>query len=261
MACGREKSGDNVLHDKEQVHIKWTDETKTYFSTEQTQGTDARNKSDKADEREQKQNYAAIGEGSDCFTACNRVILDAVGHGLGAVSRYTLCEFVLEHLLGVRAEVARVGIRVDTLTAVGDGVPFSDVGFVSCECARKLFAGDVIREDALSQRLGEHETLQTVTRLHDSLDGSLEQFFVEHFVVDAQAHGCSQVEPLIPLGGGDVTARVGDGDGVGHVDVDGVAVTERREGRELESGGNTVTTCDHTVKPDLVEVWRLELRK
>ena len=69
----------------------------------------------------------------------------------------------------------------------------------------------------------------STTDLLDGSGGQLQQLGVELRVVDAESDLGSQGEPLVTHSIGEHASRVGESDGVGHVDHDGVSVPYGRK--------------------------------
>jgi len=94
------------------------------------------------------------------------------------------------------------------------------------------------------------------------LDGSgreLQKLGVELGVVNAESDLGGQGEPLVSHSVGSESSRVSEGHGVGHVDHDGVSVSEGKgRGSQLAGGGPRVTEGNDTVEHQLVQVARLE---
>jgi hypothetical protein len=78
-------------------------------------------------------------------------------------------------------------------------------------------------------------------------------------VVDGESDSGSQTEPLVTLSIVQHPSGMSEGDGVGHVDHNGVSVSERDLGLELTDGRPRVTESNDTIKHELVQVSRLQL--
>ena len=78
-------------------------------------------------------------------------------------------------------------------------------------------------------------------------------------MVNAESDLGGQGEPLVSHSVGSESSRVSEGHGVGHVDHDGVSVSEGQgRGSQLAGGGPRVTEGNDTVEHQLVQVARLE---
>jgi hypothetical protein len=98
-----------------------------------------------------------------------------------------------------------------------------------------------------------------MTHLLDGSGRELQELGVELRVVNAESDLGGQGEPLVSHGVGGESSRVSEGHGVGHVDHDGVSVSEGKgRGSQLASGGPRVTKGNDTVEHQLVQVARLE---
>lgn len=89
----------------------------------------------------------------------------------------------------------------------------------------ELLVRDVVQEGALSElAVGNGEPLLSVSGLLDGSGRELQELGVELGVVDRESDLGGQGEPLVTHSVGEHASRVGEGDGVGHVDHDGVSV-------------------------------------
>ena len=184
------------------------------------------------------------------LVAVNLVAVDTVDLG-------SLGLALLEESLRVSTKVTSVSVSVETDTVTT--ADLLDVGLVCCERLDKLVLRDVVGEDTLAEGLGKDESLETVTSLLNGLVTLENELVSEQGVVDRETDLTGEAEELITVLVADVATHVCQGDGPGHVDGDGVTVTERREGSKLKGGGDGVTVGNDTVKTDLVKVRRLEV--
>ncbi len=122
-----------------------------------------------------------------------------------------------------------------------------------------LLIRDVVGENALADRLGKDESLETVTGLLDGLVTLKDELVGQQGVINRETDLAGKAEELVTVLVADVATHVSKGDRPGHVDADGVTVTERGEGSKLEGGGDRVAVGNDTVKADLVKVGRLEV--
>lgn len=101
---------------------------------------------------------------------------------------------------------------------------------VSSQSLVHLLGRDVVQEHAGTDRVGHGSTEQTVTSLQDSLGGLVEHVLVEQLVVHGQTSPGEQVQQPPVLLVAEETALVCQCRRVGHVDGDGMSVTERNLG-------------------------------
>lgn len=182
------------------------------------------------------------------------LVLNAVAVGTRNVGNLAL----LEQDLRVSTKVASVsvGVKANTVTTAA----LLDVLLVDGERLDELLLRDVVGENALSQWLGENESLETVTCLLNGLVSLENELVGEQGVVNRETDRHSKTEPLITVLVAYVTTHVCQSDGPGHVDGDGVTVTERREGSKLKGRRDRVAVGNNTVETDLVKVRGLELK-
>ena len=81
----------------------------------------------------------------------------------------------------------------------------------------------------------------------DSLCGDSNQLVVKLVVIHRKSNRRNESEPLIPLLIADHLSAVGKSDRVGHVNGDGVSVSEGDDRCEFECGGPSVSECDDSV--------------
>jgi hypothetical protein len=94
-------------------------------------------------------------------------------------------------------------------------------------CLSHLLRGNVVKEDAGSERRWHSSTKLAVTSLQDSLGTLGEHFLSEVGVVHGQADLGEKTKDTLVVGVTDHTTEVGQGGGVGHVNGNGVSVTKR----------------------------------
>ena len=163
---------------------------------------------------------------------------------------------LLQELLWVLAEVSSVDVGLDTSSVSWELLADLLVGL---QCCVELFHGCIVNEVRGSDGLGDNKALLAVSGLEDSLGTGLEEVLVEKLVVHGKTNSAEEPEDLVSLSLGDVAAGPGQSGGVGHIDRDGVSVTKRNVGLQLESWRPGVAECNDTVKTDLVQVGRLKL--
>lgn len=151
------------------------------------------------------------------------------------------------------------GVDVGILAFV-TGVLFLDELLVHLQGLNQFLVGNVVQEGAFAEfALRDDESLLAVSSLLDGLGSDDNEFIVEAFVVDGETDGGDEVEVLVSLSIAEQASLVTQGDGVGHVDVDGVTVTKRDLGGQLESWRPRVTEGDDSVETQLVQVRGFEL--
>lgn len=140
-----------------------------------------------------------------------------LGSGLGLA--------LLEDSLGVSAKVTSisVGVKANTVTTADR----LDVLLVHGERLDVLLIRDVVGENALADRLGKDESLETVTGLLDGLVTLKDELVGQQGVINRETDLAGKAEELVTVLVADVATHVSKGDRPGHVDADGVTVTER----------------------------------
>ena len=195
-----------------------------------------------------------LGGNSDSGLVVTKLlVLSAVAVGTRNVGNLALFEQDLR--VSTKVASVSVGVKANTVTTAA----VLDVLLVDGERLDELLLRDVVGENALAQWLGENESLETVTCLLNGLVSLEDELVGEQGVVNRETDRHSKTEPLITVLVAYVTTHVCQSDGPGHVDGDGVTVTERREGSKLKGRRDRVAVGNNTVETDLVKVRRLEV--
>lgn len=132
-------------------------------------------------------------------------------------------------VLGV-ASVAGVDVGLETGTVAREGL--HDL-LVLAEGSVHLVHLDVVQEDARTERARNSGTELSVTSLEDSLGGLVKDVLGEVLIVHGQTNTREEVQQSLVVLVAEDTSKVGEGGRVGHVNGDGVTVTERRVGDQL----------------------------
>jgi hypothetical protein len=184
--------------------------------------------------------------------------------GATAISAIALDRLVAVGVsLGLGSEVSCIDI---CLLALARAVSLLDKRLVGLERSLELRDGDVVEEDTFAELpVGDGESLlaisglpgriSAITRLKtgrvsllDSLRGGRDELVVKQVVVHGQPDGRHQREPLVSLRIVEHASGVSKGNGVCHVDGDGVTVSQRDSRGELEGGRPGVTKRNDSVK-------------
>jgi hypothetical protein len=128
------------------------------------------------------------------------------------------------------SSIARINVRLDAGPVSRE---LLHERLVALQRGVHLLGADVVQERALADRVRDCGSQEAVARLEDRFGGFGEDVFVEERVVHGEAGAGEEVEQTTVLGVCDQTPGVGEGGGVGHVDGDGVAVTEGCLGDEF----------------------------
>ena len=165
----------------------------------------------------------------DTFDAVDTVCLDLLGHLL------SLGDWGLVGIsLRVGTEIA--GIDVGLFTLAGT-VSLLDKLLVGSQDRLELGNLDIVEEDAFTKvSIGDGETLLAITGLLDGFGSDGNKLLVERWVIDGKSDRGDELEPLVSLGIVEDASGVGEGDRVGHVDHDGVTVSQGDTGSELQGG-------------------------
>lgn len=159
--------------------------------------------------------------------------------------------------LGFRTEVSGIDVSLFAVAGTKSGL---DKLLVNSKDRLELFDGDVVQEQALAKlSVGDGESLLAVSSLLDGLGGVGNELLVKEVVVHGKTDGRDKSEPLVSLSVADELSRVSESDRVGHVDGDGVAVSERNSRSKLEGRRPGVTKGDDSVEAKLVQVGGFEL--
>ena len=151
------------------------------------------------------------------------------------------------------------GIDIGLLAFVA-GVSRLDKLLVDLQGLLQFLVGDIVQEGAFAElALWHDESLLAVSGLLDGLGGDDDEVIIEALVVDGKTNRGDEVEVFVSLGVGEHASLMTQGNGVGHVDVDGVTVTKRDLGSQFESRRPRVTEGDDSVETQLVQVGGLEL--
>lgn len=201
--------------------------------------------------------------------------LQGLGSGL-ALSGGRLASVAVGISLGLGTQVTGIDVGLLALTGAVSGL---DELLVRLQDSTELVDGDVVEEDAFAELAvwdgksllaisgfpGSHQRKLEVDSSElghslDSLGSNADELVVKRLVVHGQTNGRDQTEPLVSLGIVEDASGVSQGDRVGHVDGDGMTVSQGYSWGQLEGWRPGVTESDHSVETQLVQVGRFELR-
>ncbi len=137
------------------------------------------------------------------------------------------------------SRIARIHIRFDTCPVSRE---LLHQRLVALQRSVHLLSADIVQERALADRVRDRSSEEAVPRLEDRFRGFGQDLFVEERVVHGEAGAGEEVQETAMFSVGDQTAGVGERGRVGHVDGDGVAVTEGRLRDELMQWGPAISS-------------------
>jgi hypothetical protein len=172
-----------------------------------------------------------VGAETTVLVASGNIVVDDASLELvGEVGLELLLSRLVVH--GV-AGVGSVDESLKTLAVAGVGLHEL---LVLAESSGKLLLANVVDERAGAERVGNGSAKLAIAGLEDGLGGLLEDVLVEVVVVHGQTATREESVNALHLLLGKQAVDVGQGRGVGHVDGDGVTVTEGNGRGELVKG-------------------------